>query len=59
MQNPNSKLGKFAILDELAEMCKSILLGVRYKLDEVEHALYDSSLKFVTTLIPEDSTKEG
>jgi hypothetical protein len=39
-------------------MRKGIVLGVGNKLDQVEHALHNSSLKLVPTFIPQDAAEE-
>src|SRR3569833_912263 len=59
MQDADGQLGELAILDELAEVRQSVLLGVGNELDQVEHALDDGSLELVPSLIPEDAAEEG
>ena len=51
MQDPDRKLGKLAVLNELAKMCKCLLLALRKELDEVEHALHNAALELVAALI--------
>jgi len=58
MENPDSKFCEFAIFDKLAKVCEGFLLGVRYKLDKVEHALHNCPLKFVAPLIAQDPAQE-
>jgi hypothetical protein len=59
MENANSQLGELAVLDELAQVGKGLLLRVGNKLDEVEHALDNSSLELVASLVAQDTAKES
>lgn len=58
MENANRKLRKLAVLDELAEMGKRVLLGVGNKLDEIKHALYHGTLELVAAFIAQDPAEE-
>lgn len=59
MQNPDSQLGELAVLNELAQVGKGLLLRVRNELDEVEHTLDDGALEVVATLITQDTAQES
>ena len=58
VENADGELGEFAVLDEFAEVCQGIFLGVGNELDQVEHALYDSTLEFVATFVAQDAAEE-
>ncbi|KAI6763517.1 hypothetical protein HG531_012905 [Fusarium graminearum] len=59
MEDSDSQLSELAILDKFAKVSKRILLGVGNKLDQVKHAFHNSPLELITTLIAQDTAKEG
>jgi hypothetical protein len=58
VQNSDRELGELAVLDELAEVGKRVFLAFGNELDQIEHALNNSALEFVSTLIPQDAAQE-
>lgn len=59
VKNSDSQLSELAILNELAEVGKRILLGIRDELDQIEHALHNSPLELISTLIAQNTAEEG
>ena len=58
MQDTDCKLGELAILNELAEVGKRLLLGIRDEFDEVEHALHYSTLEIISSLVAKNAAQE-
>lgn len=58
VKNAHSKLGEFAILDELAKVGKSLLFGVRHELNKVKHALDNRTLELIAALVTQDAGEE-
>lgn len=58
MQYPDSQLCELAILNKLAQVRQSILLGVGHKLDQVKHTLHNGALELVTALVAQDPAEE-
>lgn len=59
VENADGKLGKLAVLDELAKVGKCLLLGFGNKLDQIKNALHDAALEVVSALVAQDTRKEG
>ena len=59
VEHANGELGKLAVLDELAQMSKGLLLGFGDELDQVENALDDTALEVVAALVTQNAGKES
>lgn len=55
MQDPDGKLGKLAILDELAQMGQSGFSTVLDEADHVKDGLHHGMLEVVTSFVPQNS----
>lgn len=59
VKHTNGKLCELAVLDKLTQMSKSLLLGFRDELDQIEDALNDTALEVVATFVAQNAGKEG
>ena len=59
VEHTNGELCELAVLNELTQMSKCLLLGFRNELDQIENALDDTALEVVAALVTQNAGKEG